>query len=345
LANKVNGRSTVYNKITSKDKLEKINIKNKELQNDFLGYLESIDRSPKTITQYENDLNIFFVWNLENNENKFYVDSKKRDIIRFQGYCINKLKWSPKRTRRVRSAISSLSKYIVNILDEEYPDYKNLIEKIEAPANEAVREKTVIPDELVQFLLDHLIKTEQYEKAVAIAICAFSGMRKSELLQMKMSFFDKEHLEYEGSLYKTDKIRGKGRGKKGKQINKYIMAKVSYYIDLWIAKRKELGIDLDDVFVTRSGGKWAPRKTIDHWCAEFSKIVNLDVYWHSFRHYTCTLLNEYNLPPEVIKEFFAWDSSEMISIYNDRTAESDFGKYFSASGAIKQDETNFKDIK
>lgn len=45
-----------------------------------------------------------------------------------------------------------------------------------------------------------------------------------------------------------------------------------------------------------------------------------------------------NLPAHVIQEFFGWASSEMLQIYNDLTAEDEFGKYFTKDGVneIKQ---------
>ena len=59
------GRTTVYNNITSEDKIAKINPQNKELLNDFLDYLVSIDRAPSTIKNYKADLLVFFCWCLE----------------------------------------------------------------------------------------------------------------------------------------------------------------------------------------------------------------------------------------------------------------------------------------
>lgn len=53
-------RSTVYNQITSSEKLEQVNPENKELGEDWLEYLESIDRSPQSIVAYRSDLNIFW---------------------------------------------------------------------------------------------------------------------------------------------------------------------------------------------------------------------------------------------------------------------------------------------
>ena len=74
------GRSTVYNRITSPEKIAQINPKNKELSKDFLDYLSSIDRSPQTLSQYSHDLNVFFVWVLENLDNKDFIKITKREF-------------------------------------------------------------------------------------------------------------------------------------------------------------------------------------------------------------------------------------------------------------------------
>ena len=81
------GRTTVYNTITSHEKLDKVNPDNIELENDFIDYLESIDRAKGTIKQYRANLHVFWCWNLDHNKNKFFVDLSKREIAKFQNYC------------------------------------------------------------------------------------------------------------------------------------------------------------------------------------------------------------------------------------------------------------------
>lgn len=340
------GRSTVYSKITSEEKIRQINPENAQLSKDFLDYLASIDRSPKTIFAYNSDLEIFFVWNLEENANKDFIKISKRDFARFQNHALNVWKWSPRRIRRVKSTLSSLSNYITSMLDEEegYEDYRSIIRKIESPANEAVREKTVLSTEQVQKLLDELVKREEYDKAVCIAILAYSGMRKAELLQMKMEYFTPDHLEF-GCLYKTDKVRAKGRGVRGKQINKYVMNKVDTYVDLWRKKREELGIDSEWVLVIKRGDVWEQRTDIESWKDEFTQILDCPFYYHALRHALCTELVDMNIPAEVIREYFGWADVSLIQIYNDKSAVDSFGKYFSADGIIQQENKGIADIK
>ena len=57
-------RSTVYNQITSPEKIAQINSENKALIDDFLDYLESVGRAETTIKNYRADLLIFFCWSI-----------------------------------------------------------------------------------------------------------------------------------------------------------------------------------------------------------------------------------------------------------------------------------------
>ncbi len=179
------GRSTKQNKLTTPELIAQVNPENIRLMNDFLGYLRSMQRSPSTIRQYESDLKIFFVFLLQNCGNKFYVNVSKRDIVAYQNWLINENGNSPARVRRLKSAIASLGNYVENILDDEYQGFRQIVRKIENPAPQLVREKTVLTEDQVQFLLDTLIAKKKYMQACVVALAAYSGARKSELLRFK----------------------------------------------------------------------------------------------------------------------------------------------------------------
>ena len=77
-------RKTKQNEITSPELLSQVNSENIRLKQDFIAYLQSVQRSPKTIAGYANDLDIFWVWNLQNNGNKFFPKISKRDYAAYQ---------------------------------------------------------------------------------------------------------------------------------------------------------------------------------------------------------------------------------------------------------------------
>lgn len=236
-------RKTQQNNITSPELLEQINPDNKQLLEDYILYLESVQRSPKTIFSYKNDLQIFFVWALQHAKNKFFVDITKRDIIAYQNWLLTVNKNSPARIRRLKSTLSSLANYVEMVLDEEYPNFRNFINKIENPANTPVRKKTVLTEKQCQQLLDELIKREKYELACCVALAAFSGRRKSELVRFKVNYFDDKNIIY-GSLYKTpEEVKTKGRNG-GKMLVCYTLSKdFKPYFNLWMEYRKKKGIE------------------------------------------------------------------------------------------------------
>lgn len=135
------GRKTKQNKITSPELIAQVNPENLRLMEDFLEYLKSTGRSEGTIKGYRNDCLIFFVWALQNAKNKYFPEISKRDIVAYQNWLISNNENSPARVRRIKSTLSSLSNYIESILDDELPDFKPIIRKIESPINQPVREK------------------------------------------------------------------------------------------------------------------------------------------------------------------------------------------------------------
>ena len=341
------GRSTVYNNITTPELLQQVLPSNVELADDFIDYLKSIGRAETTIEQYKSDLRIFWVWNLQHNQNKEFIKITKREFARFQNHCLNEWGWSPKRIRRVKSVLSSMSNYIENILDEEpeFEGYRAVVRKIESPADDVVREKSIFTTEELQGLLDYLVEHEEYEKACMLSLAMNSGRRKAELPRFKVNYFTDENVRF-GSLYKTpEKVRTKGRGK-GKYLELYVMKKpFDPYLRLWLDERQRLGIESEWLFPLKSNpAEPLKPETLDSWAETFSRILQKPFYFHSLRHYFTSECLKNNLPASVVQEIVGWESADMVNLYDDRDADETLAKYFDENG-IKQVETkNLGDI-
>jgi integrase len=340
-------RGTVYNNIQSDELWEKVNKENKNLLKEFLDYLRSTDKAELTVLNYESDLKIIFTWCLLENENKFFIKFTKRDIIKCQNYLLNEMNLGSARVRRMKSTMSSLANYIENVLDDDYPDFRNIINKIPHPAKNEVREKTIMSDEDVDNLLTYSVEKREYQKACALALAIASGARKSELLRFKVSYFTDENIVH-GSLYKTpEKIKTKGRGKTGKLLNKYVLVnKFKPIFELWMQERKELGIECDELFVVKNDGNWccANVSTLNSYAKSFSKIMGMDFYFHACRHYFTTALSRANIPAEIIKKISGWDSVEMVSRYDDTEIDESLGKYFDENGIKKVKKKSVEDL-
>lgn len=338
-------RSTKMNSITSPELLRQVNPKNKQLLADFLDYLRSVQRSETTIAGYDNDIQIAWVWCLQNNDNKFFVDWTKRNIVAYQNWLLNNNENSPARICRLKAALSSLSNYIEGVLDDEFPNFRNIINKVENPVNRPVREKTVWEDEELDDLLEKLVERADYEKACYLALAMYSGRRKSELCRFRVTDFTDERLVCGGALYKSAPIKTKGQGG-GKVIPCYTLAKkFKPYLDYWIDYRKRHGIESEWLFPNKKNPKeYVPISTINSWSNTFSRISGRPAYIHSLRHYFTTSLAKAGIPDGVIQSIVAWESSDMVRLYTDLDADEQIGMYFQDGDIVVPDKKGLSDI-
>lgn len=332
--------------VTTQEEIAKINPCNIELMEDFINYMETTDHSPASIKVYKSNLNIFFVYLLKHSKNKDFVDIKKRDIMNFQNFLI-KNGLSPARIRVLRSSISSLGNFIESILDEEekWEDFRNIVNKIPAPNLNAVREKTVISDDELEFLLEKLIERNKIQIATFVAFCAFSGARKSEMIQYKRSFFTDDSIK--NGLYVTPEIRTKGKGVSGKRLQKYcIKSKVIKYLEMWDKERENLNITTDDMFVVKREGGYraASSDSVAGWMKICGDILGKPVYCHSFRHLFVSMLVRQNIPINIIKDIVGHNDSSTTELYNDNPKEDGFLKYFGSEGIQQIEAKTLSDL-
>lgn len=333
------------NSITSPELLAQVNPENKTLLNDFLDYLRSIQRSETTIEGYQNDIEIAFVWCLQNNENKYFVDWTKRNVVAYQNWLLNSNENSPARIRRLKASLSSMSNYICNVLDDEYPNFRNIINKVENPVNRPVREKTVWEDEELEKLLDALIEKKKYEQACYLALAMYSGRRKAELCIFKVSDFDEDKLVCDGALYKSAPLKTKGRGL-GKYINCYTLAKkFKPYLDMWMEEREKRGISSEWLFPSNSNpDEPISVSTANSFSQTYSRISGKEAYLHSLRHYFTTALVRNGIPDNVITQLIGWESADMCKIYTDIDADEQIGMYFKDGEISVQQSTNLNTL-
>lgn len=318
-------RKTVRNIITSDERTEKINKKNKELINKFLKY-KSIKVSPNTIKVYDSNLIIFFTWNLLHNENKMFIDIKKLEFSNFFYFASEELELGSSRLNNLRSTLSSLSSFIEKFYDEEYPDFRNVIlNVIECAPKETRREKTILSDEQIDDLLEYLyVKDSQQACWLALAIC--SGARFSELLRFKIDLIEEDRTAFgDVFLETTRKIKTKGRGKSGKLLYKYIFKDkfLPYYND-WLEERQEIlkkNKKEHKYLFIKDNGDPISATIVRGWLEVFEDYLGVPIYAHAFRHYLATMLSKKNVPQKAIKEIFGWSSLEMVSLYDDSSAK------------------------
>lgn len=320
------GRETFRNIITSPELITQINQENKKLVDRFLKNFAT-RRAASSVISYRSNLNIFFCWNLLYNDNKFFIDIKKYELMDFFDFAVTELKWKgSNRYAQMHSCLSSFSTWIENILDEKYPTFRNLLPKIEKLPKAAVRKKSIFSKEELDNLMNWLGEKEKVNEQCLLALIMSSGSRASELLRFTTDMIDENHTAFEGLfLETTEDIRVKGRGVHGKYIPRYIIKDIflPYYYK-WLPIREQImknnKKDHNFIFI-RNDGEPALISTIRSWMEKWDDVLDKHWYPHAGRHFWTTYLLSIGLEKELIQELQKWSSDALVDIYNDATAK------------------------
>ena len=317
-------RKTFRKVITSPELTAQINKDNIKLMERFLKNFAT-KRSPKSVTVYRSNLIIFLTWNLLYNENKLFTDIRKIEYADFFDFCVSELRWNANRYHQCHSSLSSFSAWIENYFDEDYPQFRNLLPKIEKPSKEAIREKTILKEEDIDKIFSILEEENRTQEQCLLALAISCGARVSELAQFTLSLIDEENTVFDGLfLETTEKIRTKGSGVQGKMLKKYILKDMFLpYYHKWLAERDEIikktNQDHDFIFITKDGNP-ANADRLRDWISTWGDIVEQPIYPHSLRHYQISLLKRLEIDDDLIVYLTGWAEGTghtMISIYND----------------------------
>ena len=319
------GRETFRKVITSPELIAQINPKNQQLVDRFLKNFAT-KRSPNSVISYRSNLNIFMCWNILWNDNTFFVKLKKYELMDFFDFCVTELKWGSNRYAQMHSCLSSFSTWIENIYDEKYPEFRNLLPKIEKLPKETVRKKSVFKKEELDKLMDWLGEQGKVNEQCLLALIMSSGSRASELLRFTTDMIDENHTAFEGLfLETTEDIRVKGRGVNGKYIPRYLIKDIFLpYYKQWLPVREQImnetGKDHNFIFI-RPDGEPALISTIRSWMEKWDDVLDKHWYPHAGRHFWTTYLLSIGLEKELIQELQKWSSDALVDIYNDATAK------------------------
>ena len=339
-------RKIIQHRFVTPEIKEQFNKENVQLGQAFIMYKQTTDKSPRTVKNYSGDLNIIWYWNLMYNHDKLFLNWTKHDILAFQSWCIEDCQHSSSRVRGLKSIINSMSNFVEDILDDDYPDFKKISHKIPSPPLIAKLPKSVFAMHDINVLLGYLTFSCQYKRACCLALAICSGRRKAELVQFKLSDFTEDRLVCDGALYKSAPIRTKGRGKAGKPLECFILAvQFQPYLDRWLSYRARHGIQSEWLFPNPDNpSEHLTPSALDTWAKKFNEHTELPFYWHSMRHLTVTNFVRAGIPDRVIQEYIGWDNMEMISHYSDLAKEEAFAMYFNADGSYGGVDGNISDI-
>lgn len=256
---------------------------NRMIVNEFL---QQQHLSDFTLKQYKSAMSIFLRFIKDNLMNKPIYELKARDALKYQNWLLS-LDLSSNAVKFKRSAVSTLCNYIELYYGEEYPNFRNIFNKaIPSPAKQLVKEKNIIPKEDFERLIKDLEEREEWQKIAYLKLSYVTGARRGEIENIKKEHFNVDKVNGK-DIYKTPKLRGKGRGKQGKLVNLFYNDEARNAILKWLEIRGEDECEYVFVRKTKDGKvNRLSRDAFNDWFAkDFNKILGEDKGYapHSLR--------------------------------------------------------------
>ena len=306
-------------KAVTEKEWEECNKVNRQIAKEFL---RQSQLSPQTLKQYESAVKIFFRWVKDELDNVTIYELKPRHGLNYQNYLVES-GLSPNAVKFKRSVVSSLCGYIEVFLSDEYPTFRNIYNKqVPNVAKSNVREKIPLTGDEYRMLCAELEKREEWQMLAFLKFTFYSGCRKSEVHQLLKEVVTYEKVkDKEGNekpYYQTKNIRGKGRGREGKQIKLIFDDDVKQALEKWLEVRGE--DDEPHMFVSKKKNgevKHIDKGTFNYWLnGVFSEIVGRNIWVHLLRTSRATVLaEEEKKDVEAIKALLNHNSSETTKLY------------------------------
>ena len=176
-------------KYFDEDKWEKVDKDNKYYMEAFLDSKRNL--SDKSLEQYRNALQIFFIWVLDDLDNEKFTNLKRRDTLRYQSWLLDQ-GLSTNAIKSKRSPISGMCNFIMTFYDDKFPTFKNIVDGVEAPPNAVVHKKEPLTIEELKKLRVVLTEQGRWQQLAYLEMSYSTGGRREEIKQLRKDIVDSE---------------------------------------------------------------------------------------------------------------------------------------------------------
>lgn len=313
---------------------------NRFIWDDFL--TNSTELSPHTRKAYHSNLRIWFIWVKDNLNNKKQTDITSLEFKRFQNWMVNR-GCSSADIYNKRAAISSLNQYLEIYYADEYPLFRNFINRsIKRPPKAAVHDKEPLTKEELDHLVTVLRERGELCKMVWVIFSFETGCRRAESAQVQKDIVNAkpiikqvavvdengEEQQVESVKYLTPVLRCKGAGAAGKRRQLVFGQETMDAFNEWLEQRGE--DDCPAMFVTQYGGvRAATPETFNSWTqSTISKIVGRRVTPHDFRRTRATIAANDGIDIKSIQKLLGHSDSSTTELYISRMDDDDLDELF-----------------
>ncbi|MGG2091238.1 tyrosine-type recombinase/integrase [Bacillus sp. S13(2024)] len=294
----------------TKEKLEKVNHKNKELIRKYFVF-KNMNLSETSKKSYQSDFNQWLVYIMENYENRYILDIVDEDVDEmvdliedFIAFCTSVLENNERRISRRMSSISSFFLY----LRKKRKIKENPIDFMDRPkvrAGEKLQVKqTFLTKEQVEKIREELSKLNDIQLNLFFNFGLSTMARANAISNVKLNQIDFEQQRVNDVLEKEGKI-----------VTLYPSELAMNLIKEWLEYRKEQGIESEYLFITRYGGGWknADKSTLQgSWIKKIGNLIGIpELHCHDLRHSGSNLLYHSGMKLEDVSSLLSHSGTDV----------------------------------
>ena len=284
-------------------KLKNINPETLKIFQRYMVDMTMRNLSPRTQKHYTYDLQQWFIYILDNQDNKSIKELNDEDISEFIYYCMKEGNNSERIKARM-SCISAIYKY----MRKKKLIIENPTEFIDRPKRGMrITQQTYLTPEQVALMRERLIDAKDLQLRTYAMLSLSTMARASAIASIRWDQIDLEGKTIKGVLEKEGKI-----------VDLFFSDEVKYLlIQLRLQRESKQRDDHGWVFYSgRNADKPVNTGTLNDWCKRIGGMIGVPtLHPHDFRHSGATLLKNAGMSLEDVSVLLSHESTDVTKKY------------------------------
>lgn len=286
-----------------KEKLTRVNPESISILKKFQIDMTMRNLSPRTLKHYTYDLQQWFIYILDLQENRSLTELNDDDITEFLYFCMKE----GNNSERMKARISTISA-IYKFMRKKRIIRENPVEFIDRPRKgQPIIKQTFLTPEQVALMRERLIDSKNLQLRTYAMLSLSTMARASAVASIRWEQIDLEN-----------KIIKNVVEKEGKIVDLYFSDEVKYLlIDLKKQREEKKRDDHGWVFYSgRNGDKPVNTGTLNDWCKRIGSMIGVPtLHPHDFRHSGATLLRNAGMNLEDVSVLLNHEGTDVTKKY------------------------------
>lgn len=285
-----------------KEKLAQVNPETMKIMQRYMVDMSMRNLSPRTQQHYEYDLQQWFIYILDKQQNRCVLELTDEDITEFLYFC----KTEGNNSERIKLRIAVISAFY-RFMRKKRLIVENPTEFIDRPKRgQKIIEQTFLAPEQVALMREKLITCNNLQLRLYAMLSLSTMARASAIASIRWQQIDLDSKTIKGVLEKEGKI-----------VDLFFSDEVKYLlIQLKHQREEKKKNDYGWVFCSRNKDKPVSTGTLNDWSKKIGQMIGVPtLHPHDFRHSGATLLKNAGMALEDVSTLLNHESTNTTKKY------------------------------